>query len=190
MTDALDDGELRARSAAVRAEWRDDEEAWTRAAFEHWEHRRTLVDIVRDCMMRADEVILKTPHLALRGVITAVGRDALRIIADGHSGDNGQDAATDVQLTAGGTIALRVVGRTRSGSVSDPRRGRHDDATFRARLLERETLGQVELGSFASADVLVGELRVGADHVRLRSPDVGDSYVPMSSVAWVRNAGS
>ena len=63
MTDALDDGDLHARSAAVRAEWRDDEEAWTRAAFEHWEHRRTLVDIVRDCMIRADEVILTTPHV-------------------------------------------------------------------------------------------------------------------------------
>ena len=184
MTDAFDDGDLRARRAAVRADWRDDEEAWTRAAFEHWEHRRTLVDIVRDCMMRAHEVILTTPHVALRGVITAVGRDALCILADG------QGAPTDVQITDRGTIAMRVVGRARSGSVSDARRGRDDDATFRARLLERESMGWAELGTFASADVLVGELRVGADHVRVRSPDIGDSYVPMSSVAWVRNAGS
>ncbi len=95
-----------------------------------------------------------------------------------------------MQIAAGSTITLRVVGRARSGSASDPRRGRHDDATFRARLLERESMGRAELGTFASADVLVGELRVGADHVRVRSPDVGDSYVPMSSVAWVRDARS
>ena len=95
-----------------------------------------------------------------------------------------------MQLTAGGTIATAGRRPRTLGIVSDARHGRDDDATFRARLLERESMGRVELGTFASADVLVGELRVGADHVRVRSPDVGDSYVPMSSVAWVRNARS
>jgi hypothetical protein len=183
VTDPLDDGDLRARSAAIRAEWRDDEEAWTRAAFEHWEHRRGLVDVLGDCMARSDMVTLTMPHTVLRGVIVAVGRDVVRIV---DPGDDRPDAAIDVQVGAGGTLALRIVGRARPGAEGEG--GPRNDATFRAYLLEREGPAAIEVGTFASAEVLVGQLRVSSDHVRVRTCDGDESYVPMSSVAWVRRA--
>jgi hypothetical protein len=176
VTDALDDGELRASSAAVRAEWRAEEEEWSRAAFEHWEHGRTLTDIARDCMHRGDTIALSMPHVVLRGAIGAVGSDTVRVF-DG-------DTSTDVNVVDGAAIVLRVVERARSGGT----RGADAPATFRARLFEHEMVPAVALGMFAVADVLMGELRVGADHVRVRSRDSVDSFVPTSSVAWVRAA--
>jgi hypothetical protein len=174
VTAAFDDGELRALSAEVRAEWRDEEEEWTRAAFERWEHGRTLVDIARECMHRGDTITLATLHVVLRGAITAVGPDAVRVVDD--------EGATDVHLIDGAAIVLRVIGRARSGGL----RG-SDESSFRARLLEHETVPS-ELGMVTLPDVLLGRLRVGADHVRVRSGDAIDSFVPMSTVAWVRAA--
>lgn len=176
MTDAFDDRELRAHSAALRAEWRDEEEAWTRAAFEHWEHGRTLVDIARECMHRGDTVTLTTAHVALRGAIRAVGPETLRLLDD--------DGVVDVQLADDSPFVLRVVARARSGGS----RCIDDACAFRARLLEHETVDSVELGTYAFPDVLVGELRVGADHVRVRSRDAGDAFLAMRTVAWVRAA--
>jgi hypothetical protein len=174
VTDALDDGDLRARSAAVRAEWRDEEEAWTRAAFEHWEHGRTFADIARECMHRGDTMSLATPHVLLRGVIAAVGSDTVRVVD--------REATTDVHLVAAAAFILRVLERARSGGA----RSTDSSSTFRARLFEHETISAIDLGLFTHADVLTGELRVGADHVRVRSRDGIDSFVPTSSVAWVR----
>jgi hypothetical protein len=177
VTDALDDGELRARSAAVRAEWRDDEEAWTRAAFERWEHGRTFADIARDCMHRGDIVSLATPFIVLRGVIVAVGSDTVRVV-DG-------DTVTDVHLAASAAIVLRLVESARSGGS----RSTDASSTFRARLLDYEMIPVVDLGMFTHGDVLTGGLRVGADQVRVRSSEAIDSFVPRTSIAWVRAAG-
>ena len=174
MTEDFDDGDLRARSAALRAEWRDEEEEWTRAAFEHWEHGHTLVDIARDCMHRGDTVTFTTPHVVIRGVIDAVGLDTVLVVDD--------DRVTDVHLVESGAIVLRVVRRARAGGT----RGSAASSTFRARLLEHESMPTVELGTFTLPDTLRGELRVGADHVRVRSHDAAESFVPTSSVAWVR----
>ena len=178
MTDALDDGDLRARGAAVRAEWRADEETWTRAAFERWEHGRTLVDIARECMHRGDTVALTTAQVVVRGVIIAVAEDTVRLVD--------REGEVDVQLGDHAPIVIRVVTRARSGGA----RSVDDSCAFRARLLEHENTRDVELGTFASSDVLVGELRIGGDHVRVRSGDTGDAFVPLPMVAWVRAARS
>lgn len=178
MTDAFDDGELRATSAALRAEWRDDEEAWTRAAFDRWEHGRTLVDIARECMHRGDTVMVTTAHVLLRGAIRAVGPDTVRLVDD--------EGMVDVHLADDSPIVLRVFTRARSGGS----RCFDDACAFRARLLEHETARSVELGTYEFPDVLEGELRVGADHVRVRSRDAGDTFVPLRTVAWVRGTRS
>lgn len=175
MTDPFDDAELRARAAALRAEWRDDEEEWTRAAFERWEHGRTLVDVARDCMHRGDTVVIITAGVAFRGEIVAVGADTARVAVD-------RERAVDVNLAGDAPVVLRVDGRVRT-------RGSHDTdgaRTFRARLLEREVDDRVELGAPVLAESLVGTLRVSADHVRIRTRDGADTFVPLRSVAWVR----
>ena len=41
---------------------------------------------------------------------------------------------------------------------------------------------------FAVAYAFTGVLRAGADQVRVRSRDAVDSFVPATSVAWVRAA--
>lgn len=174
MTDAFADGELRLRAAALRAEWRDEEEAWTRAALERWEHGRTLRDVALDCMHRGDVVAITTAGVVLHGQIVAVGVDTLRLV------DN--EGLVDVLLGESVSVILRVQTRTRAGGSS----GITGTSTFRACLLEHETHTTVELGVSALDGALVGALRVGSDHARVRTRDGIDTFVPLRSVAWVR----
>jgi GGDEF domain-containing protein len=46
-------------AAAARAEWREEEDEWTRAAFERWQHARRLVDALKDVMYRGDAVLVE-----------------------------------------------------------------------------------------------------------------------------------
>jgi hypothetical protein len=157
-------------AASVRAEWRADEEEWSRAALEHWEHGRTLADVARDCMHRADPVTVTFASVAWSGVIVGVGTDVARLdIFEGP---------VDVRLATDAPFVLRV----RSGSS----RAAWTDTTittFTARL--RELDGTVVcIGT--SGEVLEGRLRVGRDQLRLTDDHGGCAYVPTGSVWWVR----
>jgi hypothetical protein len=174
MTDALDD-DLRARGAALRAEWRAEEEEWTRAAFEHWEHSRRLLDVARECMHRGDTVAIATSAGSVRGRVLGVGQDTLRVGAD--------RAPVDVRVSPGTTVVLRVDAHARGGGV----RGDEPSITFRARLLEHEVAGRtVELGVGVPARAVTGVVRVGVDHVRVIDRDGTPSYVSLAAIAWMR----
>src|SRR5436190_21689722 len=100
MLDGIDDQAL-AAAAALRAEWRDDEYEWTRAALQHWEHDQTLLDVLRMCMHRGDTVALEFSDHTFTGVLTAVGEDLARVET--------VDGSVDVHLGATATCSLRVV---------------------------------------------------------------------------------
>ena len=96
----FDDADL-AAAAALRAEWRADEAAWTRAALEQWEHGRTFVDVLQSCLHRGDTVALGFPGRTFTGVLTAVGDDVARLATP--------DGSVDAHLTPSTScVALRV----------------------------------------------------------------------------------
>ena len=165
MSDEWADG-----AAAVRAEWRADEEEWSRAALEHWEHGRSLADVARACMHRGDPVTVAFATVAWSGVIVGVGNDVARLDVVARR--------VDVRLAADAPFVLRV----RRGSS---RSARTDTTltTFTARLRE---LDGTEVCIGASGEVLEGRLRVGRDQLRLTDDDGDCAYVPTGSVWWVR----
>jgi hypothetical protein len=156
--------------AAVRAEWRADEQAWSRAALEQWEHGRGLADVARDCMHRGDTASFAFGSVTWSGAIVAVGHDLARL-------DAGIERV-DVRLAPDAPFVLRM----RSG-LADP--GRHDGVvtTFVARLRELDGT-EVYIGT--SSEALEGSLRIGRDQLRLTDRDGGCAYVPTGSVWWAR----
>jgi hypothetical protein len=165
-------------AAAIRAEWRADEEQWSRAAFEQWEHGRGLADIARDCMHRGDIVTFAFASASglqsWTGVLVATGHDVARV-------DTG-DVRVDVRLAVDAPFVLRVRPGTRAASSE---RGRDDAGltTFTARLRE---LDGTTMGIGTPTGALEGRLRTGRDQLRVTGPDDVVAYVPTGSVWWVR----
>jgi hypothetical protein len=163
-------GDWSDRAAAVRAEWRAEEQQWSRAALEQWEHGRALVDIARDAMHRGDTVTFAFPSIVWSGEIIAVGHDVARLDAD--------FSRVDIRLAADAPFVLRI----RSG----PRAAGRTDATmstFVVRLRERDGT-DVSIGTAHGA--LEGTLRIGRDQLRLTDRDGGSAYVPIASAWWLR----
>ncbi len=172
MLEGFDAADL-AAAAALRAEWRADEDAWTRAALEQWEHDRTLLDVLHTCMHRGDTVALDFPGRTFIGVVSAVGVDLARLATP--------DGSVDAHLGPAAVLSLRVVTPARAGGG----RGDPSITTFRARLLHLEGTF-VQLGTRVRDDACSGELRVGRDHVSVLDRDGVRRYVPIESVTWVR----
>ena len=76
-------------------------------ALERWEHERTLLDVLRDCMHRGDTVALAFASVTITGVVTAVGRDVTLIASP--------DGCVDVPVDARMPAVLRVVVPARGG---------------------------------------------------------------------------
>jgi hypothetical protein len=170
MRDLLESDTMSDDAAMARAEWRAEEEQWSRAALEQWEHSRGLADIVRDCMHRGDTVTFAFASHVWSGSVVAVGHDIARL-------DTG-DTRVDLRLAADAAFVLRV----RDGN----RVAAHDDGTpttFTARLREVDGT-DVFIGT--SGGPLEGRLRIGLDQVRITGADGGVAYVPTGSVWWVR----
>jgi hypothetical protein len=161
-------------AASVRAEWRAEEEEWSRAALEHWEHGRGLDDVLRDCLRRGDVATFSFPLLTWAGAVVGVGPDVVRI-------DVG-DAPVDLQLTGDAPFVLRT--RAATGAHRDaPREDTGGSTTFMARLRELDGT-RVSIGTATTS--LEGSLRVGQGQLRITDADGSVSYVPTGSVCWVR----
>lgn len=158
-------------AATLRAEWRAEEERWSRAALEQWEHGRTLADVARECMHRGDGVTFAFAGVGWSGTVVAVGRDVVRV----HIGDG----SVDVRLAPDAPFVLRV----RLG-VGDGRRGDGTVTTFAARL--RELDGTVVCIGTPEGPI-EGTMRTGRDQLRITSCEGSTAYVPSGSVWWVRS---
>lgn len=156
-------------AAALRAEWRAEEELWSRAALEQWEHGRTLADVARESMHRGDAVTFTFAEVAWSGTVVAVGHDVVRV-------DTG-NTRVDIRLAPDAPLVVR----TRPGR-DDGRRGDVAASTFVARLRE---LDGTEVYVGTSAGAIEGTLRTGRDQVRITGRDLGGAYVPSASVWWV-----
>jgi hypothetical protein len=176
--DLFDDGELRVQAASVRAEWRADEDEWTRAAYEQFEHARSLVDVARACMHRGDRVSFVVGDVTFTGTITAMGPDTARVQLG-----RDPDDLVDVHLAVATGVVLRIDEHARAGG------SRGDRAlSFRARALELEEAPQVLVGLGPAGHVLAGRLTVGRDHLRIVSVDGTGTHATFAGVSWLRRA--
>ena len=176
MTGTLDDGALRDVAAAARAEWRADEEEWTRAAVERWRHGRTVLDLAREHMHRGDTLRVAVGDARFTGVVVSVGHDVLTLAVP--------DGRVDVHARAGAPLAWHVVSSARTGGTRGEAAG-----TFRTRLLQLETDDRVvEVGAAALDDVYRGGIVVGRDHVIVDDGDGTVATVALAAVGWVREA--
>lgn len=165
MTDDIGDA-----AATLRAEWRAEEERWSRAALEHWEHRRSLADVVRAAMHRGDVVVVAFADVVWSGAVVGVGHDVARVDVGGTS--------IDIRLAPGAPFVLRT-----RPARDDGRRGDPTVTTFTARM--RELDGTTVCIGTPNGPV-EGILRTAHDHVRLTADDGSASYVPAESIGWVR----
>ena len=178
MTDPLDGAQLGDAAAAVRAEWRADEEEWTRAAVERWQHRRTLLDVVRECMLRGDTIALRLGDITFTGLVQAIGDDLIALAA--------ADGRVDVRVDEHTPLVMRVHERARAGGT----RG-NAATTFRARLLELEMDGlDVEIGADVAGGIVYGAITVGRDHVIVHQDEQAETVIALAAVAWIRRAPS
>jgi hypothetical protein len=176
--DLFDDGELRVTAASVRAEWRAEEDEWTRAAYEQFEHGRALVDVARACMHRGDRVSFLVGDVTFTGVITAVGPDSARVQLGADTDD-----VVDVHLGVATGVVVRIDEHARTGGS----RG-DGDLSFRARALALEEVPEVLVGLAPARLVLGGRLRVARDHLRIVAVDGTETHAAFGSVSWLRRA--
>ncbi len=157
-------------AASGRAAWREDEEQWTRAARQRWEHERTLRDVVGAIGRRGFVVTLRFPRVSFTGTVTATGDDVLVV----------RTAAGAVDVALGrADLVVQVEQRSRMPG-RQPARTR-----LRSRLLEWERRqNPVVIGT--ACDDLRGFVTVGRDHVVLRSDEHEEAVLPLASIAWVR----
>jgi len=179
VTDPLDRVDIGDAAAVVRAEWRADEEEWTRAALERWQHERSLLELLRECMHRGDTITVCPGSVTFTGRVEAVGDDLFALAAP--------DGRVDMRCDDGAPLVVRIAERARTGGT----RG-HPVPTFRARLLELEMAeGDVEVGLRASGDTVRGRLTVGRDQVIVQAGDgghggSGEAVIALAALAWVR----
>ena len=171
--------DLGAAGAAMREEWRAEQEAATRDAAEQWRHSRTLLDLARDHMHRGDRVAITVAGHRAVGAIIEVASDRIALL-DGS--DDG--ARSDVHVTDALPLAFSVVERARSGGRTGAR-----TSSFRARLLELEAAGSpVVLATAIGPDPFTGNLSVGTDLVVIATGAGTEFVVALSAVAFVSPA--
>jgi hypothetical protein len=158
--------------AAMRDEWRAEEEAATRDAVELWRHNLTLASWLRDRMHAGDRVSVSFHDRTFTGVIVEVGADVCAL--------RGEFGRVDVQLVDDAPFEIRVVHHPSTGG----RRGT-TPARFRETLIAREQAVEVTLGTRQRPDGITGRMSVGRDFVTVTDEDGIDVLVPIRSVLWV-----
>lgn len=178
-TDALDPlaahPDLAAAAAALREEWRAEQEAATRDAHESLRHRLTLADRLREHMHRGDRLAVVVCGVQrFVGTVVEVGADLVAV----RSPFAGR---IDVHLAAGVPFAYEVFERGGGGHRGDGAAG----GRFHHALVRREQDAEVTLGTVHDPAGVDARLVVGADHVVLVARAGAETVVPISQVAWV-----
>ena len=106
----------------LRAAWRAEEAAWSRAALERWEHDRSLADVVARLHAPWRHRRVDLGCTAFTGAVAIGGRR--------HRAHRTADGAVDVRLVADAPVVVRVVESARRGGS----RGDTTVTTFAARL--------------------------------------------------------
>lgn len=170
------DPDLAATGAAMREEWRAEEEMFTGAAATRWSHSRTLADLATECLHRGDTVTVVTGGATFTGSLVDVRADLLALrTASGR---------VDVNLAA--PTVLRVASHASEGGA----RAGVGASSFRARLEELEAAAaDVTIGTALLDDALRGRLVLGRDQLGLEH-EGATTYVSLGAVAWIAAAAT
>lgn len=175
------DPDLAGSAAAMRAEWRADEEDATAAAHRNWEHTRTVHDRAREWMHGGRVIDVVVDAATFRGTVVAVGEDLLAVQT--------VSGRVDVALgapDARAAVMIRVPRVPAGGSIRGASTNPIGAVHFRGRLLEVESAAApVEIGVAVAPFSLRGALTVGADHVVVDDGGV-EHTVPSAQVRWIR----
>ena len=166
--------ELAATAGALRAEWRDEQEALAREAAEAFRHQRTLRDMLLELAARGDRVAVSVGGVRVVGLISAAGAELVTLQTSA--------GRVEVRVDPASSVQVRVVERATAG-------GQRASAavSLRARLLELEATGApVRLDLLDGGEPLVGSVMVGADHVEVAVADAGANFVSFAAIAAVR----
>jgi hypothetical protein len=165
--------------AQVRAEWRVDEEMWSREAARRWAHSRRMTDVLRGHAARGDRIAVDVAGCTFVGEVGAIGDDRVDVITVAGV------VSVHTALAGGfGAIAAPLVIRRSHRARAGGRRVPSALVTFPGRLRELEVADRaVRLGTFVTSRELTGTLIVGADHITVRGAD--DVVVPLAWVAYV-----
>jgi hypothetical protein len=153
----------------MRAEWRDEEEEITKAAYEQWRHGRSLAELLAEIAGRGQAVHVSFASATFRGPVTEIGPDRFTIAAG--------PGPVDVAMSTDAVIGLdRSAGARGASPAIGP--------SMRARLLEHETADTtVRVGTAATE--LRGKIVVGSDHVVVTQGEL-DRVVVLEAIRWVR----
>jgi hypothetical protein len=160
----------------MREEWRAEQEAATRDAAEQWRHSRTLLDLAREHMHRGDRVAITAAGHRTVGAIIEVASDRIALLDE--------TTRTDVHVTDAVPLAFGVVERARAGGRAGAR-----TASFRARLLEMETVGaRVVVATSIGPDPFIGTISVGTDLIVVATAAGTETVITLAAVASVSPA--
>jgi hypothetical protein len=157
--------------AAMRDEWRAEEEAATHDAVEAWRRNLTLVEWLRDRMHAGDRVAVGFGDRTFSGVIVEVGPDRCAL--------RGQFGRVDVQLLDDAPFELRVVHHPATGGIRGTAR-----SAFREVVIAREAVPEVMLGTRQRPDGIAGRITASRDFVTVND-DGAAVLVPLRSVLWI-----
>ena len=91
-----------------------------RAAVERWQHRRTLLDVIRECMHRGDTIALRLGDITFTGLVQAIGDDLVALAARDGRVDVRVDGHTPLVVRVARTCAYRRHARRRGHHVPRP----------------------------------------------------------------------
>jgi hypothetical protein len=169
----LGNPDARAVDAAVKTEWRAEQEAATADALDGFRHERTLRDVALETVHRGDRLSVTLPNAHFLGTVEAVGDDLLSLRA--------VSGRVDLHLHPALPLMLQVGERARDGGTRETL----GDGDFRGALLAREAAGEVTLGCVLLSEPIDGKLVVGKDHVCVVRRGGGETFIPLSSVSYV-----
>jgi hypothetical protein len=166
--------DLAGASAAMREEWRAEQEAAAADAAEQWRHRRTLADRVTEHMHAGDRLAIMVAGYRITGIPEETGPDllALRTIF----------GRVDVHVAPGIPMTYEVYERSAStGGRGNAMAG----GQFRNALLHHEHDTEATLGLLTEPDGIDGRLEVGVDHVKVIARAGAETVVTFDTITWV-----
>jgi hypothetical protein len=168
----LTGGSLQGVGAAMRAEWRDEQDQATSDAQAQWRHGRTMADWFEERMAAGDRVAVTVGQQRFSGMVEEVGPDLLGLrCAFGR---------VDVHIIPGVSLLIEIETKALSGG-GRPREHR----SFYDALLARDGHNDSSVGTLHDPEGIDGALWVGGDFVSIIARLGAESVVPLHNILWV-----
>ncbi|HEX5096997.1 MAG TPA: hypothetical protein VFX21_13315 [Acidimicrobiia bacterium] len=166
--------DLAGASAAMREEWRAEQDAAAADAAEQWRHRRTLADRFVEHMHAGDRVAVTVGGHRVTGIPEEAGADlvALRTVF----------GRVELHIAPGIPLTYEIY---EPSAASGGRGNAIAGGQFRNALLHHEHDTEVSVGTLTEPDGLDGRIEVGVDHVKVIARAGRETVVTLDTITWV-----